>query len=131
MVDYGTQSQGQQTASRGLGDPITVAKQGRPTTTSLARWAKDWTGRPEQVRQGREILARLSDEDLRTWGYERADIERELAAIPDVGGAGRSRALSRYTLERRLLILLRRNIHHNALGRLVRAIRRVCDVLLR
>ena len=41
------------------------------------------------------------------------------------------RALTRYALERKLLVLLRRNIHQNALGRLVRSVRSLCDVLLR
>ena len=39
--------------------------------------------------------------------------------------------LTRYSLERRLLVRLRRNIHRNAFGRGVRRIRLLCDVLLR
>jgi len=34
-------------------------------------------------------------------------------------------------LQRRILVRMRRNIHHNGLGRMVRKVREVCDVLLR
>ena len=60
-----------------------------------------------------------------------AAIEAELAAIPREGGPRRRRALDRHALERRLLVRLRRNIHRNALGRVVRKLRDACDVLLR
>lgn len=131
MIDYGTHAPATGTA-RGLGDPITVGRQTRPTTDSLARWAADWAGRPDKVAQAEGILARLSDADLATWGVERKTLRDELRAIPAEGGRRRRRRpLTRYTLERRILVLLRRNIHHNALGRLVRKVRAACDVLLR
>ena len=130
MVDYGEVGPNR-SAARGLGDPVTVARETRPTTRSLARWAEGWAGRPEKVAQAREILARLDDGDLAAWGFGRAGLEAELAAIPS-GGAPRGRPrLTRHALERRILVRLRRNIHHNAFGRLVRRIRTVCDVLLR
>ncbi|MCG8589371.1 MAG: sulfotransferase [Proteobacteria bacterium] len=129
MVNYGEQPQRE--AARGLGDPITVAKESRPTTASLAKWAEAWAGRPDKVAQGRELVARLTDVDLELWGFPRSQLEAELAAIPEAGTAGRPRRFDRYALERRLLVALRRNIHHNALGRWVRRVRHVCDVLLR
>lgn len=130
MVDYGESGAPLATA-RGLGDPITVAREKRPTTRSLARWAEELAGHPDKVQQAREILARLADEDLAAWGFARADLEAELAGIPGAGPPRRRARLSRYALERRLLVRLRRNIHHNALGRLLRRVRTACDVLLR
>ena len=65
------------------------------------------------------------------WGFSRAEIQAELAAVDPSARPQRGAALTRYTLERKLLVQLRRNIHHNALGRWVRRVRRVCDVLLR
>jgi hypothetical protein len=41
------------------------------------------------------------------------------------------RRLARYALERKLIVMLRRNIHRNAFGQLVRQVRAACDVLLR
>lgn len=129
MVEYGREAE--TATSRGLGDPITVARETRPTTKSLAKWAQDLAGRPARIAQAQRILASLADEDLETWGYPRAELERELAAIDPAAPAPASAALTRYRLERKLLVLLRRNIHQNAFGRLVRRVRRVCDVLLR
>lgn len=130
MVDYGREGEGGATA-RGLGDPITVARESRPTEKSVARWVQDWSGEPEKVALAERILASLTDEDLASWGFERARIEEQLGQV-DLGAARRRRRpLSRYTLERKLVVALRRNIHHNAFGRLVKRIRWACDVLLR
>jgi hypothetical protein len=130
MVDYG-RAGGATPTARGLGDPITVAKESRPTTASLERWITDWTGDPGKVELGERILARLEDGDLATWGFPRDEIRAQLARVDLAGRRRRTRGLSRYTLERRILVRLRRNIHENAFGRLVRRIRFACDVLLR
>jgi hypothetical protein len=130
MVDYGG-SAPTPAAARGLGDPITVAREKRPTTRSLARWTEEMAGDPEKVALASEILARLTDPDLGAWGFARAELAGQLAAVPGVAPPRRSARLARYALERRLLVRLRRNIHHNALGRLVRRVRTACDVLLR
>ena len=131
MVEYGREAAATAPTSRGLGDPITVGRETRPTTNSLAKWTQDLAGRPARIAQAQHILASLFDEDLETWGYSRAALERELAAIDPAAPAPAGAALTRYRLERKLLVRLRRNIHQNAFGRLVRRIRRVCDVLLR
>lgn len=130
MIDYGKRG-GAQESARGLGDPMTVAKQSRPTTASLAKWAQELTGQPGKIDQCRRILASLADEDLETWGYSRQEIEGELSGIDADGPRKPRAALTRYSLERRVVTRLRRNIHQNALGRLVRQIRYACDVLLR
>lgn len=130
MIDYGERGGAQQSA-RGLGDPVAVAKQSRPTTESLSKWARQLTGNAEKVAQCRRILASLLDEDLQTWGYDRRSIAADLDAIDLAGARPKKPSLTRYGLERRVATRLRRNIHHNALGRLVRRIRWACDVLLR
>jgi hypothetical protein len=128
MVDYGERG-GAGGAARGLGDPVSVAREKRPTTAHVDRWAHDLAADPGRRRQAEEILERLADEDLETWGYRRGEILAALdAASP---GPPRRRPLSRHALERRLLVRLRRNIHHNAFGRLVKRVRFACDVLLR
>lgn len=131
MVEYGRSQSGRAESVRGLGDPVTVAREQRPTTDQVSRWTADFAGNAPAIDQAEEILARLLDEDLETWGFERRQIAAELAGIDRAGAPRSRRPFSRYALERRLLVWLRRDIHHNALGRLVRRIRRVCDVLLR
>lgn len=132
MVEYGSLAESRRESSRGLGDPMTVARETRATTRSLAKWAEAATGRPERVGLYREILARLMDEDLETWGYPRAAIEAELGRIDLAGRPAPRPALTRYTLERKLLVALRRWIRpENRLGGLVRKLRELCDVLLR
>jgi hypothetical protein len=131
MVNYGDQADSKKSAARGLGDPMTVAAQSRPTTDSLAKWARNMTGRPDRVAQCREILDALLDQDLETWGYPRGEIVAQLDAIDLQGKPAKRPKTTRHTLERKLLVLLRRNIHHNALGRLVKQLRNLCDVLLR
>jgi len=132
MVDYGADDGARRESARGLGDPTTVARETRATTRSLSKWAEAATGRPERVGTYREILARLLDPDLETWGHTRAAIESELAAIDLAGKPAPRPALTRYALERKVLVALRRRIRPGtALGALVRKLRETCDILLR
>jgi len=128
MVDYG--EAGQAAAARGLGDPVQAAQAGRATTDSLAKWKASLAADPHKLAKAREALGRTLDEDLETWGFTRAELEAELDALAPAG-APRRRETTRYALERRVLVTLRRNIHHNAFGRLVGRVRLACDVLLR
>lgn len=131
MVNYGDQAGSSKSATRGLGDPMTVAKESRPTTASLAKWARDMTGRPDKVAQCEEILSALLDEDLETWGVTRKEVQAQLSNIDLQGQPQKRPKATRHTLERKLLVMLRRNIHHNALGKLVKQVRNICNVLLR
>lgn len=130
MIEYGRAAALPPPAAAGLGDPVTVTKETRPTTRSVAKWAEEMAHRPGQLEQARQIVAALLDEDLESWGAPRSALLAELAAITPSGARPR-RSWDRYALQRRMLVRLRRNIHHNALGRLVRRIRFACDVLLR
>ena len=132
MVDYGSKAGARGESTRGLGDPTTVAKETRPTTRSLSKWATAAAGQPERVGLYHEILARLADEDLATWGYSRGEIVEQLNGIDLAGQPAPRPRLTRYALERKVLVGLRRRISpQNALGKWVRRIRGFCDVLLR
>ena len=131
MVEYGRPAEARPAAPRGLGDPITVDRESRPNTRSVAKWAEALRGDPLRLAQCRTIAERLEDADLALWGSPGPELRRTLAALAPSGGSTPRPRLSRYSLERRLLIRLRRNIHRNAFGRLVRRVRRLCDVLLR
>jgi hypothetical protein len=132
MVEYGSAPGARKASARGLGDPTQVAREVRPTTRSVSKWATAATGRPQRVGLFREILARLTDEDLETWGFSRAGIEAEIDQIDLAGKPPPRPRLTRYALERKLLVALRRGIRpDNAAGRLVRRLSEVCDVLVR
>ncbi len=131
MIDYGDAEGAARPVAAGLGDPVTVDRQKRPTTQSVGKWAAALAADPVRLGQSREIAARLTDEDLATWGLSGPELRKSLAEIaPHAAGPSRAQ-LSRYAVERRLLVALRRDIHTNALGRLVRRVRTLCDVLLR
>ena len=132
MVDYGASADARGTSTRGLGDPTTVAKETRPTTRSLSKWATAATGRPERVALYREILARLDDADLDIWGHSRSQISDELDRIDLDGKPAVRPRLTRYALERRLLVAIRRRTQAGStLSGLIRRVRDICDVLLR
>ncbi|MCZ6464932.1 MAG: sulfotransferase [Proteobacteria bacterium] len=131
MVNYGEQEGGVTKTARGLGDPVSVQREKRPTTRSLARWASDLAGQPEAVALCARILESLTDEDLETWGYARREIEAELDAVDLDAPRQRRSRWNQNAIERAVVVRLRRNIHHNALGRIVRRIRFYCDALLR
>jgi len=116
---------------KGLGDPLNVDRQQRPVNSSVAKWTSEMAEREGFVNQARQILEHLLDEDLEIWGYSRESIR---SALDGANAPTRQRKLhlpNRYLLERKILIHLRRNIHQNALGKIVRKIRFMCDVLLR
>ncbi|MGH0035541.1 MAG: sulfotransferase family protein [Myxococcota bacterium] len=132
MVTYGEQEGGTARTARGLGDPMTASREKRPTTASLERWVRDLAGRPDDVALCEKILAELSDDDLAEWGHSRSDIATQLASVPETGGRRRSRKLTRYLLERRILRTARKTVRRSgALRRGVQRIRWACDILLR
>jgi len=128
-IEYGSHAHD----AKGLGDPITVDKHTRPVTASVEKWATELAQAPAKLRIVREMLDALDDGDLETWGFPRAAL---FTAIEQAAGRDgpplESRPLfDRFRLQRKLLVILRRNIQRNAFGRVVRRVRMLCDVLLR
>ena len=130
MIDYGEAGK-QSRPARGLGDPMKVASEKRPTGAFVGKWLDGLSGRPDKVEHFRDVLGHLSDSDLEVWGYLRSDIEAQLSSVDPRGRRLGKPPLNRHVLERRLLVLLRRNIHTNRFGRGVRKVREICNVLLR
>jgi hypothetical protein len=133
VIEYGQAEKATGTsAGRGLGDPIGVAQHSRPVTDSVERWVAEITCDPERTRIALECLDALDPRDVETWGYRVAELRVALQAGPSAGLPAPSRPpTSRYRLERKLLIFLRRHVRGGRLERLVRAIRTGCDLLLR
>lgn len=114
---------------QGPGDPIGVAKHSRPVSGSVEKWAGEVAGDPAKLRLAEEMLARISDEDLVTWGTPRAELWRPLEGAGAKGPV--PRVLSSYTFQRRVFLALRKDIHNRAHGRLLKKVKYYCDVLLR
>jgi hypothetical protein len=124
---YGRRAEG----FEGLGDPTGVARHDRPVTGSVKRWAAEVAGDPEVLAIATRVVSELDPDDLAVLGYPRDEIFADLEAARGAPAPSRRSAPLRYALERKLLVALRRNIHHNALGRALKRLRFALDVVLR
>jgi len=114
-----------------LGDPTGVARHTRPVTSSVSRWAAEIAARPATLALVSKLVDELDPADLETLGYPRAGIVEHLEAARGAPVPLKREAPTRYALERKLLVALRRNIHHNRLGRVLKRLRFALDVVLR
>ncbi len=133
MIAYG-ESEGDTsesvTGARGIGDPK-VGQHTRPVTGSVERWAQELASDPGARALALGVLDGLDPQDLEQWGYPK---ERILADLEAAEGKGTSKPqrLSRYRVERRILVQVRRLVHRSALlRRLLERIRLATDLLLR
>lgn len=126
-ITYGGQEQG----GKGLGDPINVARHTRPMTASVEKWAEVLAGDPVRLEKVRRITDRLDPADLAAWGYPAETLYEAIVRLRGAPLRPRRARLTRYRLERKLLVALRRNIRQNALGRLLKRLRLALDVILR
>jgi len=116
---------------KGLGDPIGVRQHTEPVATSVSTWASKIASNPDTLRVVSRVIDGLDDADLDTLGYSRSTIVAQLEAARGGPVPVRTKAPLRYRLERKLLVALRRNIHHNVLGRQLKRVRFALDVILR
>ena len=108
---------------------MTVHKHDKPVTDSIQKWASDLKARPNDLKAAQSLVGELAADDLEAWGYP---IESFWDAMGDVQEAATPRAsLNTYRVKKQVLHALRRNIHENALGKVVKKVRYYCDVLLR
>ena len=118
-------------APKGLGDPTGVQKHTRPVTSSVSKWAAEIAANPEALRLVSRTLDELDPADLETLGYPRADIVAQLEKARGAPVPVKRDAPTRSALQRKMLVALRRNIHQNALGRVLKRLRFALDVVLR
>ncbi len=115
--------------SKSYGDPMNVERHRAPVTSSLHTWAKDLNARPEALKEVTAELDALLDLDLQTFGYPRDTLLDALHT--NDAQPTRSRTNPAYRFKRRILLSLRKKIHHTSAGDAVRKLRYYCDVLLR
>ncbi len=116
----------------GLGDPTGVHQHDRPVTSSIGSWAGEIAANPETLTLVRNLVDALDPADLETLGYPRDEIMAQLDEAEGTGGKPRKRkAPLRYSMQRKILVGLRKNIHENTLGRVLKRLRFALDVILR
>lgn len=116
--------------AKGLGDPLGVAKHQRPVQSSKAKWVSELVEDKKKFEIVAKQLAGITEEDLKTWGTPKDSLWKEMeGASPKA--EKRKQEWSRYTLTRKLLVWLRRDIHNRPHGHFVKKLRFYCDVLLR
>src|SRR5262245_24880165 len=116
---------------KGLGDPTGVQRHTRPVTSSVSKWAAEIASNPTTLGLVSKVLDELDPADLETLGYPREKIVANLAAAKGAAVPVKAKGPLRYRMERKVLVVLRRNIHQNALGRVAKRLRFALDVLLR
>lgn len=127
-IDY--QASGE--SFEGLGDPTGVHQHDRPVTSSVASWAGEIAANPETLALVRNLVDSLDPVDLDTLGYPRDEIMAQLDEAEGSGAKPRKRkAPLRYSMQRKVLVRLRKNIHENALGRGLKRLQFALDVILR
>lgn len=124
-VEYGNAAP----AKRGMGDPITVDKHGRPVAASVDKWALELTADEAKRALAESMIARLDDADLAAWQWPAQALWAPLEAAGGVPPAKPPR--NSYTLQRRIMLALKKDIHNRPHGKLVKRVKYYCDVLLR
>lgn len=129
-VNYGADEKNV-AASEGLGDPLGVQQHARPSTASVDKWAKELAHDPGKRDFMKRIVATLDPADLETLGYP---LDTLWTPLEEAGGTAPPKPpkFSRYRLQRKLIVGLRRRARSNGLFRKVlKKARLTCDVLLR
>jgi hypothetical protein len=124
-VEYGRAGE----TKKGMGDPITVDQQGRPVTASVDKWALELAADEDKRALAESMVARLEGPDLAAWQWPPEALWAPLEAAG--GGPAPKPPRNNYTLQRRIMLALKRDIHSRPHGKLVKRVKYYCDVLLR
>ena len=118
---------------RGMGDPITVQDQTRPVDTSIDKWIPELLNDPRKLELASEIVMALDADDVRLWGFDKAEL---LLPVETARASGRDGQYVRpksnnYIWQRRVMLALKRDIRKRPHGRVLEKVRYYCNVLLR
>ena len=124
-VDYGKAG----AMKKGMGDPITVDTQGRPVTGSVDKWALELAADEKKRALAEAMIARLEGPDLTAWQWPPEALWLPLEAA--TGGPPPKPPRNNYTLQRRVMLALKKDIHQRPHGKILKRVKYYCDVLLR
>jgi len=129
-VNYGDKED--QATRQGLGDPIGVEKHSRPTTRSVSKWVSELAHDSAKLDLMRRIVDRLDPADLAELGYPLEELWKPLEEAGDEITPPSKPRLTRYRLQRKMIVKFRTLTQRNRLlHKLVSTARLACDVLLR
>ncbi|MFW2390311.1 MAG: sulfotransferase family protein [Polyangiales bacterium] len=124
-VDYGKAGP----MKKGMGDPITVDNEGRPVADKVGKWAAELAHDAEKRALAEQMIAEIDNADLEAWQWPP---EALWAPIEIAGGDPAPKpARNSYTLQRRVMLALKKDIHQRPHGKVVKRLKYYCDVLLR
>ncbi|MFP6581033.1 MAG: sulfotransferase [Candidatus Hydrogenedentota bacterium] len=130
-IDYGSH-QRDESADKGLGDPIGVQQHSRPSTESVEKWAEELSADGEKLSLMQTIIGHLDATDLETIGYPAELLWQPLENATGKSFTPKKQPMSRYRLQRKVIIKLRGLAQSSGLVRgLLKKVRLVADVLLR
>ncbi len=117
-------------SAKNLGDPIGVGQHDRPTTDSVNKWAGELAADGDKRTLVENMMSRIEPDDLATFGYP---IETFWEPLEQAGATPPPPPrLSRYRIQRKLIMTLRKRAQRGGLfRRTLQMVRLAADVLLR
>jgi hypothetical protein len=117
----------------GMGDPITVQEQSRPVDTSIDKWVGELANDPKKLELASEIVAGLDAGDVNLWGFDKAQLLTPVETAQASGATATYTApkANNFLLQRRIMLVLKKDIRKRAHGKVVEKVRYYCNVLLR
>lgn len=129
-IEYG--GDGSPKRTKGLGDPIGVQQHARPSESSVNKWVSELSGDAQKLEHMRTVIGRLDPADLETMGYPADTLWKPLDETGGKPVKATGGGLSRYKLQRKVIVRLRSRAQKGGLfQKLLKKLRLVCDVLLR
>ncbi|HOD49671.1 MAG TPA: sulfotransferase [Candidatus Hydrogenedentes bacterium] len=129
-IDYGGNDSGGK--REGLGDPIGVAQHARPQTGSIKKWVSELAHSPDKMSLMREVIASINPNDLAAIGYPIESLWKPLEEAGENVRPPKGSKLTRYRVQRKLIVGLRSWARKGGLFRkLLEKARLACNVLLR
>lgn len=132
MVAYGNKAN-QRAAGAGLGDPVGVKQQTRPSSKGIDQWANELASDDNKLLLFKQSIARISDDDLALIGYPADTLFTPLEqAGGNISNKKRRGGSLSWRVQRKLIVRGRKlaqryRVVHAALTWL----RMACDVLIR
>jgi hypothetical protein len=133
-VNYGEHFAGDASHGKaGSGDPISVAAHSRPTQASLDKWIAELLQDDDKLALAREIVAKLDADDVRVWGYDKDQLLApfERARREQKRLIHRKPKLNSFVMQRKIMLVLKKDIEKRPHGKLLQRVRYYCNVLLR